>query len=159
VIRAEIAPKLSTHPQVIWSCQSHTRATSLPNSTIITDSFLWAQICQNLDPRFRVVEDCSHSKHQCSRPALLLGNTDLKFNKFTTTALATLQSGQVSHHPGLFSLVYLKSRTHCFPLRDVTASSPLPAENREFVSKSPAGSEQVSLLTCTVRGFPVGAVS
>ena len=60
---AEFAPKLSTYPQVICSCPNHTRATSLPNNTIITNSFLWAEICQNLDLRLRVVEDCSHNNH------------------------------------------------------------------------------------------------
>jgi len=94
VIRTEFAPKLSTYPQVIWSCPSHTRATSLPNNTIIIDSFLWPEICKNLDPPFPVAEDCSHSNHQYSRSALLLGSTDWKFNNFTTTALATLQWGR-----------------------------------------------------------------
>jgi hypothetical protein len=128
--RAEFAPKLSTYPQVIWSCPSHTRAASLPNNTIITDSFLWAAICQNLDPRFRVVEDCSYSKNWYSRPALLLESNDLKFNNFITTATATLRCGQVTHQPGLFSLVHPKSHTHYFLLRDVPASCSLPAKNR-----------------------------
>ena len=76
VSRAELAPKLSTYPQVSWSCPSHTRAASLPNNTIITDSFLWAAICQNLDPRLRIVEDCSHNKNWYSRPVFLVESND-----------------------------------------------------------------------------------
>ena len=142
--RVGYAPKLSIYPQVIWSCPCQTRATSLPNNTIITDSFLWAEICQSLDPRLRVVKDCSHSNHWYSRPVMLLESTDFKFNNFTTTALATFQWGNVAHQPALFSFVYPKSRTHWFPLRDVPASSPLPAENSDFFSKYPAEAEHVT---------------
>jgi hypothetical protein len=159
VSRAEFAPKLITYPQVIWCCSSHTRATSLPNNTVITDSFLWAEIYQNLDPPFPVAEDCSHSNHRFSRPTLLLGNTIWKLNSFTTIALVTLQCGQVAHQPGLFRLVYPKSYRHC---SHYVTSRRLPLFQlriSNYFSKHPAAAEYVSLLTCTLRGFPVVAIS
>jgi hypothetical protein len=138
VSRVQFAPKLSIFPQVICSFPCHTRANSLPNNTIITDSFLWAEICQSLDPRLRVVEDCSHSIQWYSHPAKLLESTDFKFNNFTTTALVTFRSCNVAHQPALFSFVYPKSRTRWFPLRDVPASSPLPAVNSEYFFQIPS---------------------
>jgi hypothetical protein len=159
VSRAEFGPKLSTYPQVIWRCPNHKRGASLLKDTIITDSFLWAEICQKLDPRLWILEDCSHSNHRYSRPAEVLGSTDLKFDNFTTTALATLRWGHVAHQLGLFSLVYLTSRTHCFSLRDVPASSPLTVENREFFFQIPSSSGVCVTANRTVTGLTVCAVS
>ena len=92
-------------------------------------------------------------------PCLVVRKYDFKFNNFTTTALTTLQWDPLAHQPGISSLVNPKSHTRCFPLPDVPASFPFPPEHREFLSEHPAAAEHVSLLTCTVRGFLVGAVS